>query len=693
MADILGEIFKDPSLAVAGDKASGFLRELSDSGLSSVDIQVVPVSDFLNETNRTISSAGQTIGAKIEGVVDRAIATMKGDDKASVEEEREKLMTDGIAFMKTNVINPPFQFNGTDDVRAAYTDSKGNTIRSGLGRVYSDYVRSHFPILAIEPGRQVFNKNILALLGVGDEKTTYIDGASYLKGEKTANIPNPFEFVKSAVQGTVGFLTGNGVSASKFADFVNDIGRYSDFFDSMILEVASYMGLIRDGGGLSDNNLSLLAVDPKNEAIQNTKAVDDYNRELAKLDAQIAEEERKASSTGVRNANLSGSDVDKLTSLKSQRESVLKNQPKVIANANVQANLKENLAVTFQNIADRNVVAVRPVRDAGAKYTFVGFDGKDLNLKSILGNRDPKKSFADSSTNYLPFVIQNDVTVSETFSNNIGEHPLASSVNSRAQESQREKEGGGVTSLITPSNAKEVLQKFATGALKTFATETAGIGGELGYAIAGNTRLQLPNVWEDSTYSRSYSLTFTFFSPYGDDLSIFENTMTPLIMLLAMSLPMKVGRQSYMTPFVVRCHCPGVMSVDYGMIESLTVTRGDEKNDFTHSRNIPRTVKVNMTIRDMMPNIAMSFDGGIFGILNASNTGFRNYLMNICGLGIREKRFIGQRWERFLKSAPAGIDQWVTKFINLDGIANNSLVKTFASVLSPPSRSIDKSII
>ena len=57
------------------------------------------------------------------------------------------------------------------------------------------------------------------------------------------------------------------------------------------------------------------------------------------------------------------------------------------------------------------------------------------------------------------------------------------------------------------------------------------------FRVVNGSNLFFPEVWQDSRFDKSYNVSFKFYSPYGDKLSIFRFVYVPFIALLALALP------------------------------------------------------------------------------------------------------------------------------------------------------------
>ena len=156
-----------------------------------------------------------------------------------------------------------------------------------------------------------------------------------------------------------------------------------------------------------------------------------------------------------------------------------------------------------------------------------------------------------------------------------------------------------------------------------------------------------PETWSDSEFTRECNLTLKLYSPYGNRLSIFENIYVPLVFILAMALPKSIGMNSYMSPFVVRTVAKGFFTCELGMINNITITRGDEGSDRT-VEGFNRKMTVQVGIKDLLPKINMSIDGGVWGFLSVKNVGMHGYLRTLANIDIEDMFSITKRFG-FLK--------------------------------------------
>lgn len=317
----------------------------------------------------------------------------------------------------------------------------------------------------------------------------------------------------------------------------------------------------------------------------------------------------------------------------------------------------------------------------GSKY--VG-SCKDLNLHSIL----PTLGLGDNLTKYknsqyLPFRCGKAITANESFNNSTTSNPLEEQMNSTAEENDPSKGDSGSVQQATKLNIMGGLTSFA----KKAGLNLLGNFSEQALVLSGRGRVSLPEIFSSSSFSRSFSFDFKFHSPYGDNLSIFENCYIPFMILLALSVPRQIGKMTYTSPFAVRISVKNKVMINYGMVESLTVTRGGDTNDWTPS-GFPKTVTCSLQVKDLEPTISLPLASR--GPLRSAvetmfpSSGISEYLSSVGGLTLDDiEVFFNKR--RFNRTAQMFTSTWNAK-LNWDSLMStvvnsgpiNNIISLFA---------------
>ena len=163
--------------------------------------------------------------------------------------------------------------------------------------------------------------------------------------------------------------------------------------------------------------------------------------------------------------------------------------------------------------------------------------------------------------------------------------------------------------------------------------------------ILSGGRLIFPEIWADSSYSKSYSCRIKLVSPSGDKLSVFLNILVPIYHVLALTLPRQslTAAEGYFSPFLIRAYSKGLFNIDMGIITDLSITKGAEA-EWTVD-GIPTVAEISFTIKELYNNLSMSVweqsslegseGAGSLNIL--SNIAELDYIANSCGVNINEQ--------------------------------------------------------
>ena len=231
----------------------------------------------------------------------------------------------------------------------------------------------------------------------------------------------------------------------------------------------------------------------------------------------------------------------------------------------------------------------------------------------------------------LNIYMDKSSSISESASNEYGESFLESVANKVSDVSR---EAGMIIDKIfgtsyangTEMQAQEAVKQQEMAREKGINSVYGGFFSGVGALTSGN-RLLLPKIWKSSEFSKSYSLSFKFQSPYGDRNSVFTDVITPYMCLLALGLPKQTHTMGYEEPFLVRMDSPGWFSIECGVVTNMTVKRSPSENDWTKD-GLSRVIEVTMDVMDIYPALMLSFSH----VSLDSNFGLSQYLDSIAGL-------------------------------------------------------------
>lgn len=269
------------------------------------------------------------------------------------------------------------------------------------------------------------------------------------------------------------------------------------------------------------------------------------------------------------------------------------------------------------------------------------------------------------------FYVNSDTQISESYSNSTTQSQLASKVNSYSEKARELAflSGGtsdaaaalgnlassaasmfsGATNLVEQTASKIAVGEYAA-KFRSKGVIQAIMGG-IGNAVTG-AKMQFPELWQDSTFSRDYSATIKLDSPDNDPLSVFLNIIVPLIHLTAFAAPRSTGLTTYASPFLVRAYYQGFFNVNMGIISSMEISKGAE-GAWTYN-NIPTVVEVRLNIHDLFATQTITIDANnnsnlldsLTNLDMLTNQPLMEYLANLCGVNYNEPE-----WNRLIDLA------------------------------------------
>lgn len=292
----------------------------------------------------------------------------------------------------------------------------------------------------------------------------------------------------------------------------------------------------------------------------------------------------------------------------------------------------------------RNAASMQDLRALSFESAFKEYIEYFENLATIVyGNMGLKGIFKWSKAldmnwgdivDAMSLVFFADVSssVSDSFSNEYTDSPLVAKANDFALLVRQYRH------LFKNSDANEIGQQVS-GSDVDAATSGGGISDLVSKLSSGigrilnGSQLQYPQVWNDSRHDRSYSLSFKFYSPYGDKESIFKYVYLPTLALLALSLPRMDSISGYGQPFYLKVNSPGWFECSMGVIQSMTIEKGGDDKMWTVD-GLPQELNVTLTMQDMYSTMSMTKNSSLM----AFNLGLQSYLD--CMAGLRTDKLI-----------------------------------------------------
>lgn len=271
------------------------------------------------------------------------------------------------------------------------------------------------------------------------------------------------------------------------------------------------------------------------------------------------------------------------------------------------------------------------------------------------GAMDYLASELRDGSQFIGYYIDSAETVSESFSNQVGDLEIGNIFNSTSSGIRKASInfGGGQSGIKPIDAAIGAAKEFMTGALEGL--EMSGL-----IALAGNALVDIQKVWESSNASLpKLSYTIKLRSIYGNKLSRFIDLFLPLCGLIAGALPRSTGPQSFGTPFLVEAYDPGRGQTRMGIIDSMNITRGTGNIGWTKDNEF-LGIDVTFSIIDLssvmhMPIGSAAFGGsGITGlnrVFFGDDNAWTDYLATLSSLNLSDQiyktRALARNWRRF----------------------------------------------
>lgn len=262
----------------------------------------------------------------------------------------------------------------------------------------------------------------------------------------------------------------------------------------------------------------------------------------------------------------------------------------------------------------------------------------------------------------LVFYMDSIDTVQESFGNTTQESMLNSLINGFSDKAKELDYlfGSGNTNLASSLlNGSEGATSAIAAALGS-ATEKLGgsIIGSIGNSvdsILDGGKIVFPEMWQDSSYDKSFNISFKFRSPDNDSLSIFMNVLKPYCKLLCFAMPhmVKDNVNAYRTPFICKAYSQGRFNIDLGIMHSISATKG--ATCCWNDDGLPTQIDVDIEIKDLYNQLTMtgfSDDSTPTGIIGGtwndlkntpaqtynivSNTAYMDFLANMAGLNVNQ---------------------------------------------------------
>ena len=557
-----------------------------------------------------------------------------------------------------DAINCQWQFNWDDDIVPEAMMISGS--RSGLGRVYSEMYQSNQQMLWLKFGVPRYRGLGAFMSDAADsgQATLMNNGTgtwSVKVGEllgKTINLAvtlpfKPFTIMYSLVNNFV------NTPITKYYEFKPAMPIYYRMVNTMMSHLAINMGLTNPGDLKGKEGQEVKGNTPYlHEAMRDMETLDIYT-----ILNKVAR--RRANSTTASHYDTERHFKDFLNHGRNKKTTPVD--------------------IDYSALSDKisKEALAGSVIDTKASQEGAGiFDYFRNVMKDTVAH-------ATGATEYIGFRIEKGSDSSESVSNSTGESGIASKLNaatSSARNTKFDLAGGN----IFGGAVGEALTAAKDAAFGAFDALTGGTGvtATTKTMATGGGQFDIPEVWQSSSFSKNYSFDIDLRARYGDPVSIYQSIYIPLCMLLCAGLPRQIGKNAYTQPFLLQAYSKGMFAVPLGMIDSLSIKRGDSEFGWTYN-NLPTVISVSMSIKDLSPAFyAGMATPGFLESLFASNSNMQEYLMTLAGLGVADRSFgfrkARRRMEAWWKVTK---DNWFSAAAWSTDIGNHGVTQTLANVL------------
>ena len=149
--------------------------------------------------------------------------------------------------------------------------------------------------------------------------------------------------------------------------------------------------------------------------------------------------------------------------------------------------------------------------------------------------------------------------------------------------------------------------------------------------IASGGKMIFPEVWDSSSFSRSYSITMKLRSPDPDPYSIFMNIYVPILLWVTAAAPHQMNNSAtaYSSPFIVRATYKSMFACDAGIVSNVSITKASD--DKWNGMGMPISVDLSVDIKDLYSTMFISKSQGI-----VNNTAQLDYLALMAGVDMND---------------------------------------------------------
>lgn len=273
--------------------------------------------------------------------------------------------------------------------------------------------------------------------------------------------------------------------------------------------------------------------------------------------------------------------------------------------------------------------------------------------------------------NGISFAFDPLSSITDSLSNSIGSSQFSGMLNEVSQKARELDFIGGSAGvsldMIDQTDYDTATAQMNSGMFSGVSNPISHLKTFLSNAGHG-MNVRFPQIWNDSTSSKSYSIDMKFIAPYSTPFCKWRYVLVPFLHWFALAAPHSDDSLvNYSRPFLVRAFSKGYFNVEMGIISSIQWRRfGD--GDMISADGIPTEIDVTVDFEDLYQQIAISrFSGNLLADMTRAgiffnNTGLMDLIGTLSGVNMN-KIDIGKRMELYTTAWAGTMSRVGTNFM------------------------------
>lgn len=225
------------------------------------------------------------------------------------------------------------------------------------------------------------------------------------------------------------------------------------------------------------------------------------------------------------------------------------------------------------------------------------------------------KAMAVSGGDFVTFAVDYVKDVSVSITNQTGESAVSSKINSIVSAARSGKftmMHGNISDGLIGSALEGVI-----GIAKSIGESAKSAAGlNILNAIQGNGFVDIPDVWQSaSTEMPTMEYSFRVEAPSAHPLAKFQ-MMLPIVAMICLTAPRSTGSKSYTQPFFIEASHKGRNYCPMGVISSLNIQFGDDRDD----DDMPLSGRVTFSITNLSNKLHVPISAEVSNFFDEDNT-------------------------------------------------------------------------